>query len=72
MKRGDFTICYTIPSGVTSSGSRRGHYMEVTAWHHQRVFMPLLDTFLPDDTTRASGSQSRWLRLPGRVNVVIN
>lgn len=72
VKRGDFTICYTIPTGVTSNDARRGYYMEVTAWYHQQIFMPLLDTFLPDDTTKASGSQAQWLRLPGRVTVVIN
>lgn len=72
VKRGDVTICYTIPTGVTSNDARRGYYMEVTAWYHQPVFVPLLDTFLPDDTTKPSGSQSQWLRLPGRVTVVIN
>lgn len=72
VKRGDVTICYTIPTGVTANDSRRGYYMEVTAWYHQQIFMPLLDTFLPDDTTKASGSQAQWLRLPGRVTVVIN
>jgi hypothetical protein len=72
VKRGDVTICYTIPSGVTSNDSRRGYYMEVTAWYHQQVFIPLLDAFLPDDTTKASGTQSQWIRLPGRVTVVIN
>lgn len=72
VKRGDVTICYTLPSGVTANDARRGYYMEVTAWYHQQVFVPLLDTFLPDDTTKASGQQSQWIRLPGRVTVVIN
>jgi hypothetical protein len=72
VKRGDVTICYTIPTGVTANDSRRGYYMEVTAWYHQQIFMPLLDAFLADDTTKASGEQSQWLRLPGRVTVVIN
>ena len=71
-KRGDVTICYTIPTGVTANDARRGYYMEVTAWYHQAVFVPLLDTFLPDDTSKASGSQSQFIRLPGRVTVVIN
>ena len=72
VKRGDVTICYTRPTSVTANDARRGYYMEVTAWYHQQIFMPLLDAFLPDDTTKASGTQSQWLRLPGRVTVVIN
>ena len=71
-KDGDFTICYSIPTGVSANDARRGYYMEVTAWYHQQVFVPLLDPFLPDDTTKASGQQGSWLRLPGRVTVVIN
>jgi len=69
--RGDVTICYTIPTGVTSNDARRGYYMEVTGWYHQQIFMPLLDTFLPDDTSKGA-QQTQWLRLPGRVTVVIN
>lgn len=72
MKRGDVTVCYTVPSDVSQNDAHRGYYMEVTAWYHQQVFVPLLDTFLPDDTTKASDQRSRWLRLPGRVTVVIN
>lgn len=72
VKRGDVTICYTIPSGVTANDARRGYYMEVTAWYHQQIFMPLLDTFLPDDTTKSGSEQAQWIRLPGRVTVVIN
>lgn len=71
-KRGDFTICYTIPTGVNANDARRGYYMEVTTWYHQQVFVPLLDTFLPDDTTKTGDEQSRFIRLPGRVTVVIN
>ena len=56
---------------VTDSDARRGYYMEVSAYYHTQVFVPLLDTFLPDDPSKgASGSQ--WIRLPGRVTVVIN
>ncbi len=72
VKRGDVTICYTLPTNVSDSDARRGYYMEVTAWYHQQVFIPLLDTFLPDDTTKAAGEQAQWIRLPGRVTVVIN
>lgn len=71
-KDGDITICYSIPTTALANNARRGYYMEVTAWYHQQVFVPLLDTFLPDDTTKASGQQGQWLRLPGRVTVVIN
>ncbi len=72
VKRGDVTICYTIPTGVTANDARRGYYLEVTGWYHQGVFIPLLDQFLPDDTTKPAGQQSQWIRLPGRVTVVIN
>ena len=46
--------------------------MEVTAWYHQQIFVPLLDMFLPDDPTKSAGEQGSWIRLPGRVTVVIN
>jgi Flp pilus assembly pilin Flp len=71
-KDGDITVCYSIPSSATENDARRGYYMEVTAWYHQQVFVPLLDAFLPDDPSKASGQQGQWLRLPGRVTVVIN
>ncbi len=71
VKKGDLTICYTIPTGVTANDSRRGYYMEVSAYYHSQVFVPLLDTFLPDDPSKGS-SGSQWIRLPGRVTVVIN
>lgn len=71
-KDGDFTICYSIPTTVSANDARRGYYMEVTAWYHQEVFVPLLAIFLPDDTSKPSGQQADWLRLPGRVTVVIN
>ena len=72
VKDGDITICYTKPTTASENDARRGYYMEVTAWYHQQVFVPLLDIFLPDDTSKASGQQGQWLRLPGRVTVVIN
>lgn len=71
-KDGDIRICYAIPTGVSANDARRGYYMEVTAWYHQQVFVPLLDTFLPDDPSKPSGERGAWLRLPGRVTVVIN
>lgn len=72
VKRGDVTVCYTVPSGVTDNDPRRGEYMEVMAYYHQPVFVPLLDVFLPDDPSKSSSTRSQWLRLPGRVTVVIN
>lgn len=69
--RGDTTICYTIPTGVTANDARRGYYMEVSAYYHQQIFIPLLDTFFPDDPDKGS-SGPQWIRLPGRVTVVIN
>jgi hypothetical protein len=72
VKDGDITICYSLPTTALENDARRGYYMEVTAWYHQQVFVPLLDIFLPDDTTKAAGEQGQWLRLPGRVTVVIN
>jgi len=73
VKDGDFTICYTIPADLAGeSDARRGYYMEVTAWYHQQIFVPLLDMFLPDDPTKSAGEQGSWIRLPGRVTVVIN
>ena len=74
VKKGDLTICYTIPNTlptVTANDARRGYYMEVSAYYHTQVFVPLLDTFLPDDPSKGS-SGSQWIRLPGRVTVVIN
>jgi hypothetical protein len=66
----DVTICYSIPSGVTVNDPRRGYYLDVQTWYHLQVFIPLLQQFLPDDPTKAA--QSSWIRLPGRITVVIN
>lgn len=69
--RGDVQVCYSNSPGGADSDTRRGEYMEVIAWYHQQVFVPLLDVFLPNDTSKGT-SASQYLRLTGRVTVVIN
>ncbi len=67
----DVTICYSVPSGVTPNDPRRGYYLDVESWYHVTVWVPLLDQFLPNDPTKGSGA-SQWIRLPGRITVVVN
>lgn len=64
----DVSICYSYPSSVTPSDPRRGEYLDVETWYHQQVFIPLLDQFLPNDPQKGA----QWIRLPGRITVVIN
>ena len=64
----DVTVCYSIPAGVTANDPRRGYYLDVQTWYHLQVFIPLLQQFLPDDP--ANGAP--WIRLPGRITVVVN
>ena len=64
----DVTICYSIPTGVTANDPRRGYYLDVETWYHLQVFIPLLQQFLPDDPVKGSP----WIRLPGRITVVVN
>lgn len=66
---GDTTVCYSNPTGVTpGSTTRKGYYMYVETYYHLQVFMPLLQQFLPDDPAKGAP----WIRLPGRITVVIN
>jgi Flp pilus assembly protein TadG len=66
---GDTLVCYSNPTGVTSgSTTRKGYYMYVETYYHLQVFMPLLQRFLPDDPIKGAP----WIRLPGRITVVIN
>jgi hypothetical protein len=64
----DVTICYSIPAGVALNDPRRGYYLDVETWYHLQVFIPLLQQFLPDDPLKGSP----WIRLPGRITVVVN
>ena len=66
---GDTLVCYSNPTGVTSgSTTRKGYYLYVESYYHLQVFMPLLQTFLPDDPSKGAP----WIRLPGRITVVVN
>jgi len=74
---GDTLVCYSNPTGVPSgSTTRKGYYLYVESYYHLQVFMPLLQTFLPDDTSiNPATNQPRsapWIRLPGRITVVVN
>ena len=64
----DVTVCYSRPAGVTANDPRRGYYLDVETWYHLQVFIPLLQQFLPDDPDKGAP----WIRLPGRITVVIN
>jgi hypothetical protein len=65
----DVTICYSKPADVLgTSDARRGYYLDVHTWNHLQVFIPLLQQFLPDDPQKGAP----WIRLPGRMTVVIN
>ncbi len=64
----DVTVCYSRPGGVTANDPRRGYYLDVQAWYHLQVFIPLLQQFLPDDLQKGAP----WIRLPGRITVVVN
>ena len=64
----DVTICYAQPTSVPTSDARRGYYLDVETWYHLQVFIPLLQQFLPDDPVKGAP----WIRLPGRITVVVN
>jgi hypothetical protein len=64
----DVTVCYSIPAGVTVNDARRGYYLDLETWYHLQVFIPLLQQFLPDDPVKGAP----WIRLPGRITVVVN
>ena len=64
----DTTICYSIPTGVTANDPRRGYYMDIEAWYHLQVFIPLLQQFLPDDPVKGAP----WIRIPARITVIVN
>lgn len=64
----DVTVCYAIPPGVSASDERRAYYLDVEAWYHLQVVIPLLQQFLPQDPSKGAP----WIRLPGRITVVVN
>jgi hypothetical protein len=64
----DVTICYSRPTGIAINNARRGYYLDVQTWYHLQVFIPLLQQFLPDDPQKGAP----WIRLPGRITVVVN
>ena len=65
---GDTLVCYEYTTGDTPTDTRRGQFMYVESYYHLQVFMPLLQPFLPDDPAKGAP----WIRLPGRITVVIN
>lgn len=65
---GDTLVCYSNPDGVLQNDARKGYYLYVESYYHLQVFMPLLQPFLPDDPAKGAP----WIRLPGRITVVIN
>jgi Flp pilus assembly protein TadG len=72
---GDTLVCYVYGTeGVNNP--RKGYFMYVESYYHLKVFMPLLQPFLPDDPSinPATGTarSAPWIRLPGRITVVIN
>jgi len=65
----DVTICLSKPPDVLGTpDTRRGYYLDVQTWYHLQVFIPLLQQFLPDDPAKGAP----WIRLPGRITVVVN
>lgn len=73
---GDTLVCYDYTAADGPNTTRKGYYMYVESYYHLQVFMPLLQPFLPDDpSTNPATGQPRnapWIRLPGRITVVIN
>jgi Flp pilus assembly protein TadG len=64
----DVTVCYSIPTGVVQNSPRRGYYLDVQAFYHLQVFIPLIQQFLPDDPVKGAP----WIRIPARITVVVN
>jgi len=73
---GDTLICYDYTTADGINTTRKGYYLYVESYYHLQVFMPLLQTFLPDDPSinPATGQprNAPWIRLPGRITVVVN
>jgi len=73
---GDTLLCYLYTTADGTNTTRKGYFMYVESYYHLQVFMPLLQPFLPDDSSinPATGQprSAPWIRLPGRITVVIN
>ena len=67
---GDTLVCYDYITAAGTTTTRKGYFMYVESYYHLQVFMPLLQPFLPDDPS--PGRSAPWIRLPGRMTVVIN
>lgn len=67
---GDTLICYEYSTALGTNSPRKGYYMYVESYYHLQVFMPLLQPFLPDDPS--PGRSAPWIRLPGRMTIVVN
>ena len=67
-QNGDTVLCYDYTTTSGSNTTRKGYFMYVESWYHLQVFVPLLQQFLPNDPTNGGG----WIRLPGRITVVVN
>jgi Flp pilus assembly protein TadG len=67
---GDTLLCYDYTTADGTNTTRKGYYLYVESYYHLQVFMPLLQPFLPDDPS--PGRSAPWIRLPGRITVVIN
>jgi len=67
---GDTLVCYLYTNTDASmpNTTRKGYFYYVESYYHLQVFMPLLQPFLPDDPAKGAP----WIRLPGRITVVIN
>jgi len=65
---GDTLVCYLYTTADGTNTTRKGYFYYVESYYHLQVFMPLLQPFLPDDPSKGAP----WIRLPGRITVVIN
>jgi len=67
-QNGDTLLCYDYTTTNGANTTRKGYFIYVESWYHLQIFMFLLQPFLPNDPTNGGG----WIRLPGRITVVVN